>query len=321
MNLNLKLITNQKNIAVACSGGADSLALTLMLQDYCKKNKKKLIALTVDHKLRKTSLKEAKQVTKWLEKYGIKHEILSHNHPIPKSNIEAWGRELRYNLMTEFCAKNGYDCLLTGHHADDQLETFFMRLERGSGLFGLTGIPEKSEYNFTYKNKTTSLKILRPILDATKAELEDYLKGKKQKWVIDESNFSPKFKRNEIRAILEKISDKKLLQKRVLDTVKSLSLTRDFIEEELAKTEKNLVLKSAHNDAKISLTEFKNLHAEIGLRLLKKLLIEFGNQNEIPRFEGVERIYNKLISGDFKSATLNKCLVSIKKNQIIFENE
>src|SRR5574344_373927 len=127
---------NNEKIAVGVSGGADSLALVLRFKEMGLD----IVALTVDHKLRLESGEEAKYVAEIMQKYGINHYILEWNGNKPKRGIEEKAREARYELISKWCEDNKVKVLAMGHHLQDQAETFLLRLQRGSGIYGLSGI-------------------------------------------------------------------------------------------------------------------------------------------------------------------------------------
>jgi tRNA(Ile)-lysidine synthase len=104
-----------------------------------------------------------------------------------KLSTQVAARELRYNWFYELLETENYDYILTAHHADDNLETFLINLSRGTGLEGLTGIPEKNE------------NIIRPLLLFSRQEIENYAKENNIKWREDSSNASDKYLRNKIR--------------------------------------------------------------------------------------------------------------------------
>jgi len=103
------------------------------------------------------------------------------------TGIQEKARELRYNCFSEVLESNAYDTILTAHHADDQLETLFMRLTRGSGLEGLGGIQDKKGF------------LVRPLLPFRKDEILAFAKEQKLHWREDVSNSSSKYLRNAIR--------------------------------------------------------------------------------------------------------------------------
>ncbi|UFH45209.1 tRNA lysidine(34) synthetase TilS [Flavobacterium galactosidilyticum] len=104
-----------------------------------------------------------------------------------KLSTQVAARELRYNWFYELLETEKYDYILTAHHADDNLETFLINLSRGTGLDGLTGIPEQNE------------NVVRPLLAFSQQEIEDYAKLNHIKWQEDSSNASDKYVRNKIR--------------------------------------------------------------------------------------------------------------------------
>src|SRR5579872_5416214 len=127
-------------LAIAVSGGPDSLALALLAHQWATSHGGKAIALTVDHRLREGSTAEAQQVHTWLTTIGLEHHILTWVGEKPQVAIQATAREARYRLLQTWCQERGIQALLTAHHAQDQLETFLIRLSKGSGLKGLAGI-------------------------------------------------------------------------------------------------------------------------------------------------------------------------------------
>ena len=114
-------------IAVACSGGPDSMALTLLAQERFKN----VTALIVDHGLRKGSAHEANQVAAWLKTKHIAAVILRWKGRKPMRNIQEAARDARYRLLSEYCNAHGLTHMLVAHHVEDQAETFLLRLARG----------------------------------------------------------------------------------------------------------------------------------------------------------------------------------------------
>ncbi|MEE4256406.1 MAG: tRNA lysidine(34) synthetase TilS [Bacteroidales bacterium] len=104
-----------------------------------------------------------------------------------KLSVQMAARELRYAFFDELCVQHGYDHVATAHHLDDQIETFFINLARGTGIAGLHGIPLKNE------------KIVRPLMFACRNDLETYRRENKLEYRDDESNFGTGYLRNQIR--------------------------------------------------------------------------------------------------------------------------
>jgi tRNA(Ile)-lysidine synthase len=141
-----------RQVALALSGGIDSMALAMIL----KEKKVNFVALTVDHGMRKESAAEAKTITAQMKKLGIEHVILKVKTKPATSNKMEWARKERYALLLNYCTKQNIKKLYVAHHLDDQIETFFLNLERGSGLRGLSGMRATS--------KMQGVEIIRPLL-------------------------------------------------------------------------------------------------------------------------------------------------------------
>ena len=160
-NFKNKLDTLKKDkYAVAVSGGPDSLALVALTKAYTFFRKTKFYYLLIDHNIRKNSNLEAIKVKKLLKKKSINLNIFLNKKKIIK-NIQAEARNVRYDILTSFCKKNRIKVLLTAHNLEDQVETFFIRLSRGSGLKGLSSMKPLSRIN-------SQVSLFRPLLDTKK---------------------------------------------------------------------------------------------------------------------------------------------------------
>jgi tRNA(Ile)-lysidine synthase len=178
---------NSTHIAVAVSGGADSLALCLSLNEWAEIRNIQLTALTIDHQLRPDSTSEAQCVHQWLTHRGIHHETLVWNHSIISSNVQELAREARYALLIEYCKQHHIEHLWLGHHANDQWETFFMRLSHSSSVKGLSGMLPHIHRD--------GINIYRPFLNIDPEILKNYLNHQHQPWITDPSNQLRKYER------------------------------------------------------------------------------------------------------------------------------
>jgi tRNA(Ile)-lysidine synthase len=202
----------KENLAVAVSGGPDSLALAYLTKCYSLKNKIKVKYYIVDHKLRKESSLEAKVVKTFLKKIDIQCKILNWNGKKPFKNIQAIARDKRYFLLANECKKNNIKYLLLGHHLNDLFENFLIRLTRGSGLNGLISLNSSTKY------RDQNLSILRPLLNLEKKDLLHISKEVLSFFVKDPSNTNEDYKRTRIRNLMYS------LEKEGLD-IKKLKLT------------------------------------------------------------------------------------------------
>lgn len=170
-------------LGLAVSGGPDSLALLLLADAACPGG---IEAATVDHGLRPESAAEADFVAELGARLGVAHAILRPAEPIAGS-VQAAARQARYALLEHWRQARGLDWLLTAHHADDQAETLLMRLNRGAGVAGLSGV------------RAANRQVLRPLLGWRRAELAAIVEAAGIEAVADPSNADERFDRARIR--------------------------------------------------------------------------------------------------------------------------
>ena len=185
------LIPAREGLAVAVSGGADSMALVRLAAALARHHKVRLTALTVDHGLRPESAAEARKVGMWMRGLGIAHHILLWTGPKPSSGIQATARLARYGLLCKWCRDHHVETMLVGHHRDDQAETYLMRLGRGSGPHGLAAMPVEMTRD--------GVRIVRPLLAVPKSRLVATCSALGQDWIEDPSNQNPFYGRARAR--------------------------------------------------------------------------------------------------------------------------
>jgi tRNA(Ile)-lysidine synthase len=180
-----------EKILLAVSGGSDSVALLAL----ASKLKNKCAVAYIDHRLRKSSVKEKAFVKKLAKQFGMAFHSGSFNvakaAAAPGKSLEDCAREARYRLLAGICREKGFDRIFTGHTMSDNTETFFLKLLRGGGLRSFYGIARKTEI--------FGAAVGRPLLDFKREELKKFLTVSKLPFVTDESNRDKKFLRNRIR--------------------------------------------------------------------------------------------------------------------------
>lgn len=182
-------------LAVAVSGGGDSLALVHLAQSWVQARGGRVLGLTVDHGLRPESAAEAAQVAAWLAEAGIEHRTLAWQGPKPDSALQEKARAVRYRLLEAECRRAGALHLLLGHHRDDQAETHLMRRRRDSGADGLAGMAAVAE--------RPGVRLLRPLLPVPGSRLRATLAVAGRPWIEDPSNRDLAFTRVRLRGELE----------------------------------------------------------------------------------------------------------------------
>ncbi len=286
-------------LAIAVSGGADSLALTWLAKETLKSVK--LTALTVNHHLRKEAEAEALMVSDLMRQWGIEHHILDwYNGENIVSGIEEKAREARYKLLEDWCIKNHFCFLLTAHHLRDQAETFLMRLQRGSGVDGLSAMSEFSPRGQIF--------IVRPLLEFEPSELKDLLRSKHIKWAEDASNQCDDYLRVRIRKFLPELEQKTgITVERLAQTASAMRQVRDYFADEV----KNFIM--AHTRSypgpavSFSPAAFDKKHEEIKRRILSYLIQRTGQKPYPPEYKELQRLIENLQNENFGGCTLGNC--------------
>ncbi|MGZ0246452.1 MAG: tRNA lysidine(34) synthetase TilS [Alphaproteobacteria bacterium] len=180
-------------MAVAVSGGADSMTLLSLAHDWAAETGATLTALTVDHGLRPEAGAEAAQVAAWCKAHGIAHQTLVWTGDKPDNGLQAAARDARYTLLHEWCHAQGHTELLVAHSQNDQAETYLMRMSRGSGIDGLAAMPLVSDRN--------GVRLIRPLLTVSRARIEATTAVRSLATVSDPSNRDRRYARVRVRRV------------------------------------------------------------------------------------------------------------------------
>ncbi len=190
------LYESNPSIVVGVSGGPDSTALVFILNKWTKKNKGRLTALIIDHRIRKESYFESLATKKFLDSNNIHNKILK----VPKQKVLRGkmdqARNNRFKMIINFCKKNKIFHVFLGHHFDDNIETFLLRKIAGSNFEGLNCMKHVSIYH--------NIQIIRPFLSFTKKEILNFNKKFNLNYISDPSNFNTKYSRTLVRDYLFK---------------------------------------------------------------------------------------------------------------------
>lgn len=308
-------------IAVAVSGGADSMAALLLTLGWCEaRGLAPPVAVTVDHGLRKEAAAEATQVGAWARGIGARHAILEWQTAKPASNIQAAAREARYMLIGEWARANGIKTVITGHNLDDQAETFVMRLARGSGVDGLSGMAALSPFPLRAFDE---LSLLRPLLGFSHRRLIATLQAAKQVWIEDPSNDATRFQRTQLRTARAALEAAGLTPERLANTAAHLRRARQAIEQYVDTLLATSARPSPWGYVLVGLGDLRAAPAEIGLRALARLIAAVGGGNYPPRFEALEAVLAWIIVDEEPTGrTLGGCrLVRRSDNTLLIARE
>ncbi|WP_082493760.1 tRNA lysidine(34) synthetase TilS [Massilia sp. Leaf139] len=184
-------------IAIACSGGLDSMALLHLAARWCQEHGNPLHVLHVHHGLSSNADAWERHVESSSAALGLGFAVRRVQVDSAGAGLEAAARKLRYRALGDMCREAGANLLLTAHHLDDQAETVLLQLLRGSGPAGLSGMDAANSAPELLGNP--DLVMARPLLPLARAELEAYARDAGLDWVDDESNVDTRYARNALR--------------------------------------------------------------------------------------------------------------------------
>ena len=249
--------------------------------------------VTVDHGLRPEAAAEAELVKGWAGALGLPHTTLTWDGPKPTSDIQAQARAIRYQLIADYCLDSGLTSVMVAHTQDDQAETFLLRLARGSGVTGLSGMAACGPLPVT-EPRYKSIRLLRPLLQFSRAALRSSLRAAGQEWIEDPSNEDVSFARVRMRALMSALAEEGL-------TVSRLAATTDRL------SDVSVVMDDVAHDLKHACAHFASggyvcvdgpalmsAPRSIGLKVLGELLMAVGGSYYQPRFVALERLYEAL---------------------------
>jgi tRNA(Ile)-lysidine synthase len=302
----LPRLSRRSRVAVAVSGGVDSLALALALK-ACDAD---CVALTVDHGLRAESAGEAKTVAKYMRKLEMPHVVLTVKANVTGNKME-WARTQRYALLIDYCKQHKIKTLYVAHHQDDQVETFFLNLERGSGLKGLSGMREVSMMH--------GIRIIRPLLAFPKSTLAAYVKSHKLKPIEDPTNQNTAYKRNRLRQMMaEAFPDNAELPARIAQAMEHLAEAEDFIADAAHAALAQCV--EQNGTLEMDAAAFLSLHNLLQYRVLLSVLRKVSGKPKPPRAENILAALKRMQNNE-KAFTLHGVKAALRQKKWRFSKE
>jgi tRNA(Ile)-lysidine synthase len=308
-------------LVLAVSGGPDSTALMVLATRWrdSLKTKPKLIAVTIDHGLRKESKREAAEVARLARKLKIGHRTLRWNGRKPATGVQEAARAARYRLLGDAARKAGATHILTAHTRDDQAETVLIRMARGSGLTGLGAMARMSRLP---SGGEGALTLVRPLLDIPKSRLVATLRAQKINYADDPSNRDPRFTRVRLRGLMEVLAQEGLDARRLTQLARRLKRAEAAIEAAVDRAATELAA-PADGSIVIEARAFAELPAEIALRLLGRAVAKTGDEGpvELGKLEALKSALDaaqNTANGRFRR-TLAGAAVSLDDDQLIVE--
>jgi tRNA(Ile)-lysidine synthase len=272
-------VADAELIALAVSGGADSLALMLAAARWSqlRGGRPRIVVLSVDHRLRRGSAREAATVVAAARSLGLDAMVLRRKGAAPVADIEAAARRARYRLLFEAARAAGASHVLTAHHRDDVVETFLLRLQRGAGLFGLAAMRPSIAVG--------DVVLHRPFLDMPRGRLVATTAAAGLPPVADPMNADPRFARARIRQLMP------LLARKGLDPAELAVSARRFADaaDAVDAAATDFFTESVRVDhlavAWLDAARFRSAPEEVRARVLVRLLLAIGGGDYPPRGE------------------------------------
>jgi tRNA(Ile)-lysidine synthase len=299
-------------LAVAVSGGSDSLALTLLAADWARAQGGRITAITVDHGLRPESAGEARQVKAWLGEHGIHHVTLRWRGLKPDSGLPAAARAARYRLLADYCRRQGLLHLLLAHQSEDLAETFLIRLGHGSGLVGLAAMAAITEFE--------GVRLLRPLLRVSRGALQATLKARRQGWVEDPTNRDMTFERARLRARMPRLQALGIGGAQAAEAALALGRARARLEERIAALLAHVTLE-ARGRAAIPRSILLEAPLPLAQQALGWLLQTVGGQDYPPRSEALDRLLDWMRRGPGRGRTLAGCRIQARLDRFVISPE
>lgn len=309
MNQNFdKAISSE--VALAVSGGSDSIALLFLASKWAKENLIKLVVFSVDHRLRKESSDEVEFVRNTTLDLGHEFVGLIWQHDNSKSALQERARSARYKMVSNKCHELGINNLLTAHHYNDFLENYFMRKSKKSGVLGLS-----NSYSTFYNN----IQVLRPLFNIKKKTLIDYLEANSIRWIEDKSNSLDSYERNRVRKHILSLSTE---DKAAFETDANIADTnaKEFNSKFIRAIAENVEFNNL-GFAFIDLDSYKKLDYEIAVYLVNFVLTSVSGKTDTPRYRSTKKLLDKIRIGDNFACSLHECILREIDDKILIFKE
>lgn len=255
-------IESEKQVLLAVSGGADSLALLIVTARWAKEKhgvRPRVSVASVDHGLRAEAADEAAMAGRVAANLGLQHVILKWDGEKPTQGIQEAARNTRYRLLSDHAKALGARVILTGHHADDQAETVLLRLAAGSGLSGLAGMASETPLQGDHI-------LFRPFLAISGVRLRATVTAAGLSPIEDPSNVNQRFARPRLRSAADVLSREGLDTARLMRFAERMRRADEALESVVEDAERGLRIPSTSGER--FTPGVLSRPAEIGIRLI-----------------------------------------------------
>ncbi len=285
-------------LVLAVSGGPDSTALLMLAARWrhARTRGPKLLAVTVDHGLRRESAEEARAVKRLARRLGVPHRTVRWGGKKPATGLQQAARAARYRLLAAAARGAKARTIVTAHTLDDQAETVLIRMSRGSGLTGLCAMARESPLPLREQH---DIVLVRPLLDVPKARLIATLERARIEFARDPSNRDPRFTRARLRGLMSSLSREGLDARRLARLAERLRRAEAALEAAVSAAAHTLSVEpwSDRGPIVFNAAEFARLPAEVALRLLGRALTRVGDEGPV-ELGKLEALYAALGDGN-----------------------
>ncbi len=289
-------------IAVAVSGGSDSTALLLLMRDWAAAQGRVLAAVTVDHRLRPDGAAEAAAVAGLCGRIGVSHAILTRGAAVLPGNLQAAARDARLSVIEDWAAAEGVAAVALGHTLDDQAETFLMRLARGSGVDGLSGMAAM--------RRVGGLTLLRPMLELRREALRTWLAAAGVEWIEDPSNSDARFDRVRARAALPELATLGIGPERLAGTAGAMARARTALEGAAAALAGAALQSGPGGDLGLDPGPLAEAPDELALRVMAGALVWVSGARFRPRLRQTRAVLEACVAGRLgRGLTAHGCVL------------
>lgn len=292
-----------QSLALAVSGGPDSLALMVMAARWRQwlAAKPEMLVLSVDHGLRAAAGEEVARVCRYAAEAGLECVALKWEGDKPGTGVQAAARRARYRLMGDAMGERGIELLVTAHHMDDQAETILMRLAHGSGPAGLAGMGPFGEVE--------GVRVARPLLGLRRDELRAVVEEMGWTAAEDPANADIHYERARWRAAMPDLEALGLTVERMAKLGERLSDSEVALAEAAAVAYERLAEIDDFAAFRFDRAELARLPRAIATRLLGRVVTEAGGEARAPDLAQVEALAAALVAETDLAMTLGGCLV------------
>ncbi|WP_421724717.1 tRNA lysidine(34) synthetase TilS [Bauldia sp.] len=306
-------VADAPRIALAVSGGADSLALLDTIDRWRRRpDRPAVVVFTVDHRLRPESAAEAASVADVVRTRGLPVRVLVSTDPRPVANVEAVARERRYRLLTEAAGAAGATHLLTAHHRDDQAETVLMRLKSGSGVFGLAGMRRMVD--------SGALTVFRPFLDVPRTRLAATTAAAGLTPIDDPMNRDRRFLRVRIREAMPALKRAGLGAADLAEAAERFAAAAVAIDGAVDALIAEAVTVDRYATARVLQDAYADAPEAVRLRLLARMLMAVGGADYPPRYRRLQALDASLVDGP-RRRTLGGVVIDPHRGALRFYRE